>query len=183
MDNQQVTPENLAWLAGIWDGEGTFTITKQEQDGAKKHYSGQATLTNTSDSIIAEIVRLFDLMGINFHLFKEEMRKLKHKQAYHFTVRNPDSIILLIRSTERYLISKRPQAVILKRFIDLRKSVTRTSVNQDPKTGQFMGRKFYGFSEKELNCFEQIRELNAFGKDYGGTSETLRKELHNAIIE
>ena len=28
IDNPQVTEKNLAWLGGIWDGEGSISITK-----------------------------------------------------------------------------------------------------------------------------------------------------------
>ena len=55
MDNPQVTLTELAWLAGIWDGEGTFGIYRYRQTSQGTwSYCGRLTLSNTSIEMIAE---------------------------------------------------------------------------------------------------------------------------------
>jgi hypothetical protein len=45
MDNQQVTQTDLAWLAGIWDGEGHFSIRRTMLSSKTPQYSPRLGIT------------------------------------------------------------------------------------------------------------------------------------------
>jgi len=159
IDNQQATSHQLAWLAGIWDGEGTFSIYEQ----SKKHLVGRITLSNTDDLMINEIIKILDLYNINGHLWKEtKSRKPTHKKAYHLTINklkdvNKATVLML-----PYLISKKARAELLLRFVNSRMNYKK-EVIRDDKTGQIKGMKEQGYSNEEKSLHEQIKELNKVG--------------------
>lgn len=169
MANQQVTTHQLAWLAGIWDGEGTFSIFCDTNN----RYIGRITLSNTDVSMINEIVKIFDASNVKGHIWQElTSRKPNHKKAYHITVNKIDNVMTITKLMLPYLISKKPRAELLLRFLESR-SKYKAKANRDPKTGRVLGVITQGYSEEEKSFFDQMRELNQVGIKVG-TSETTR---------
>lgn len=54
MDNKQATPIDLAYLAGLMDGEGCIMITKSKISN-KPVYNCQVKITNTDVNLIEKI--------------------------------------------------------------------------------------------------------------------------------
>jgi hypothetical protein len=164
--NQQATQEQLAWLAGIWDGEGTFTISCSRRANGKVSYAPQITLTNSCPLMINEIGKIVDYYGITSHLWLEDLRTMKHKRCYHITMRKHEGLKKFMELVIPYLISKKAQAEILYRFVlkrmEYKRSVGRSS------NGRLTGVKEQGYSEEEISLHNQIKKLNAKGcpRDY-----------------
>lgn len=170
MINQQVTTHHFAWLAGIWDGEGTFTIVFD----TNQRYVPRITLSNTDPAMINEILRICDSVGVTGHLWQETtVRKANHKKAYHITINKMEHAKNLSEKMLPYLISKRPRAELLIRFINSRLKYKRET-DRDPKTGRLLGVKKQGYSGEEKSFYEQMKVLNQVGVKVG-TSETLRQ--------
>lgn len=176
MGNQQTTSHQLAWLAGIWDGEGTFQIY---QNG-KHFFIGRLTLTNSSPEMIDEISKILDAHDIGAHLWLEELRTNKHKRCYHLTVNKLSSVK---RGTELmlpYLIAKKAHANILLRFVDSRLKYKRIA-NRNPTTGKIAGVQAQGYSDEEKSLCAQLQLLNRAGIKEG-VSETTRQTHEDGMI-
>lgn len=174
--DQQVTSHQLAWLSGIWDGEGSFQINSHIIKNGE-YYNARLTLTNSSVEMIAEIVSILDNCGVKAHLFKEQMRKKKHRQCYHLTVNKISSVKKTTELMLPYLIAKKAHAKLLLRFVGLREKY-RQSIIQDPATGRVIGIKKQGYSSEEKSLCEQLHQLNGGLERKGikeGTSETTRR--------
>lgn len=156
--NQQATSHQLAWLAGIWDGEGTFSIYY-----SNNHYVGRLTLTNTSDSMINEIVKILDKSNIKGHLWYEEPRTNKHKACWHVTINKLNNVKTAIELMMPYLVNKKPNAEILLRFVLSRLKYQRKPI-KDEKTGRIIGMSGNSYTEEEKTFYEQIRRLNKTGQ-------------------
>jgi len=167
-DNQQVTPEQIAWLAGIWDGEGTFVVSPLKNG---KYYSAAASVVNTSPEMIRRITQILDGLEITGHLYLEKMRTKKHKRCYHITIRNYKILKKFIILLLPYLVAKKKQAEILLKYIESRMGY-KPIVLQDT-LGRVMGMKSQGYSAQEIGYYKQLKKLNAFGISRG-TSETIR---------
>ena len=138
-DNPQVklfmktNNEELAWLAGAWDSEGSISIFPFIE---KYHYKGNgikketkspfrkliATLTivNTEQSFIAEVIRILDKNGISMHLTERNGVKKTHSKCWNVNCRRMDMIKKFIELLSPYLISKKPQADLVLRFVNSR---------------------------------------------------------------
>lgn len=168
MVNQQATSHQIAWLSGIWDGEGTFGIYP-----SGKRYVGRLTLSNTCPIMINEIVKVLDSYSIVGHLWLETTsRKPNHKKAYHLTFNKLEHVKIACELMLPYLISKKARAEILLRFVKSRLNY-KAVAERDPKTGRVLGIKEQGYLEEEKTLYSQLKELNQTGiKD--GASETTR---------
>jgi hypothetical protein len=167
MDNQQTTSEQLAWLAGIMDGEGSFIISFVQP----KYYSAAVSLTNSSPEMINCVAKILDDLEVSGHIYYESLRTKKHKRCYHLTIRNNVKIEKLTTILLPYLVAKKAQAELLLRFVQSRLKYHRI-VSQD-KLGRLTGVKRQGYSEEEVKICEQLKRLNAFGV-HDGVSETTR---------
>jgi len=170
--DQQVTSHQLAWLAGIWDGEGTFTISFLQKGKGKFFLSSQITLTNSCPLMINEISKIIDYYKIGAHLWLENLRTKKHKQCYHLTIRKQECIKKFIELVLPYLITKKSRAEILYRFVCKRMKYKRKVIQGS--NGQLKGVKPQSYSDEEMSLYEQIKKLNSKGYKEG-TSTTVRQ--------
>lgn len=83
MDNQQATPTEpeIAWLAGILEGEGTLTMAPQHtgKTGDDRYLKIAVCINiyNTDAGIIGKAVEVIEKMGINPHLKEREQKPLQ----------------------------------------------------------------------------------------------------------
>ena len=169
MDNQQVTTHQLAWLAGIWDGEGSFCIVYDSNE----RYVPRITLSNTDVVMINEIIKIFDKSNIHGNLWQETTsRKQNHKKAYHITINKMNDVKVITELMLPYLISKKPRAELLIRFVNSRLKY-KAKAKRDPETGKVRGIEKQGYTEEEKSLYQQMKELNQVGIKVG-TSETAR---------
>ena len=176
MGNQQVTPTRIAWLSGIWDGEGTFGIYRSRRANNKWSYCGRLTLSNTSEEMIQEIMDIFREVGIVANIWRNPRpRKINHKKEVHITVNRSSSVKTGCELMLPYLIAKQTRAKILLEFIKIRSTYKR-KVNRDPKTGRLLGVIERGY-EDTMFLYEEMKRLNQVGVIVVGTSETTRQDL------
>jgi hypothetical protein len=175
MGNQQVTFITLAWLAGIWDGEGTIGIYRYARiKNGKWSYCGRLTLSNTSILMIDEIVRIMNLLDIKVDIWREKKsRKINHKKAIHLTVNRIESVKKVCELLIPYLIVKKDRAELLVKFLNSRLSYKR-EVKRDPKTGHILGVIEQGYPQEDIKMWEEMRKLNQVGLVIDGSSETTR---------
>lgn len=153
--NQQVKPEELAWLAGFWDGEGSITVFQTKRRNKTDKYNASLVLTNTDEHVILHTIKLLDRFGINLHLFKRVSNTEKHKDSYQLTTRNMVTIKKILTLLLPYLVCKKAQAELTLRYIDSRLKNLK---------GQY--------KEEEIDIYKEIKKLNLNGK----SSEAIRQD-------
>ena len=82
------SPEELAWLAGILDGEGSICLYKQSAGG---YLISNIQITNSDDAILAEVERILQALSIlyricNAHSAKVYREKPNLKPCYHIVL-------------------------------------------------------------------------------------------------
>lgn len=164
-ENQQVTEKRLAWLGGIWDGEGTFSIVKQNKKRGIV-LQAKATMENTDVAIVAETCKILDELDIKCYLWFRERKTDRHKDAYVINICRYDQLDKFCRIILPYLIAKDSRAEIVARFVKSRL----TTMAKHGKDHNEMGH-----SEIEKTLCEQLSVLNKFGKS--DTSTTLREKF------
>jgi len=140
-----------AWLAGIIDGEGCFTIYRRScRSGGKGNshiWSTQAnvTITNSCASLLDECRALLDGLKVKYTYI--EPRNSTKRPLRRISVRNYGSLILLLDTIDPYLVGKRAQAALLREF------VTRA-----------MARKGFQATEERIGYCARMSALNKFGE-------------------
>lgn len=105
---------DLAWLAGIWDGEGSIALfTHKEKNGSIK-ICPTVCVVNTDISIINKVRKILEELGCNFVLQETQPKNSRHSIKWTLTTRNQKYIILFLEAVIPYLYSiKRQKAEIL----------------------------------------------------------------------
>lgn len=161
MGNQQVRPDELAWLAGIIDGEGTINIVKKpdrkRKDGTRRYnYWTLLQLSNTNEILIMKVIEIMKKLGTNPYIW-EKAETEKWKKSYQLSLQRMTKVKKILDQIKPYLIAKKPQAEIVLNFINSRLS----------KFQKGRGR-YNPYTEEEIKWIEEIKKLNHRGnlRDY-----------------
>ena len=105
---------DLAWLAGIWDGEGSIALfTHKEKNGSIK-ICPTVCVVNTDISIINKVRKIIEELGCNFILQEVQPKNSRHSIKWTLTTRNQKYIVLFLEAIIPYLHSiKKQKAEIL----------------------------------------------------------------------
>lgn len=148
MDNQQRKVEELAWLAGFFDGEGSIHFRKttgQRLKGMKLEYQyPNMRICGTHEGtleVIGEILRQNDLP---FHVSRRFPTSDKHAPSWDIECKGMKRCKRWLETLLPYLKTKYEQAVLMLEFIDLRLSDI-----------DYSGR---GYSDREQEIIEQLRK-------------------------
>jgi hypothetical protein len=150
-----MTNEKLAWLAGLWDGEGTITVFLTHREKGQEKYNASLILTNTDEKIISEATKILDELELRMHLFKRKPEKKEWKSAYQLTTRKLEVVKKFCEIFIPYLIGKKAQAELTLRFVNSR-----------------LKGKCNNYSEEEKTLCQQLKLLNRRG--YYESSTTIR---------
>ncbi len=83
MDDQQATPTEaeIAWLAGIMEGEGSLTMAPQHTGKAKDDrylkIAVHIVIYNTDAGIICKVIEIMEKLGISPHLMERQQKTLQ----------------------------------------------------------------------------------------------------------
>jgi len=105
---------DLAWLGGIWDGEGSIALfTHTERTGNKK-ICPCVSMCNTDIAIINKTRKLLEDIGCSFSLQELQPKNSRHKVRWDLITRNQKYIILFLEAVKPYIFSiKKEKAEIL----------------------------------------------------------------------
>jgi len=156
-----MTNEKLAWLAGLWDGEGTITVYHSLRRKGTSRYHPGLVLANCDENIISEAVKILDEIGVKMFLTKVKMKSERHKDAFLLTTRKLSPVKKLCETLLPYLIGKKAQAELTLRFVNSRLA-----------TFERLGRWNQGseYTEEEVSLCEQLKKLNKRGKSESSTA-------------
>ncbi len=174
MDNQQATLN--AYIAGIWDGEGTFCLSERNHS-----IKAQITEANTDIEITRKIIEFLKVNDINYHLQTLDRKKTGRKIQYQVAITTHHGRIKFCELLEQYLTKNKEYAEVLKNFCKYmlncytkwKESGGNGGVYQrknNPYKFLRTPKKFIKFEEQKhfLDEYEKLRE----------SSETLSRTIH-----
>ena len=108
----------LAWLAGIIDGEGCLTLfhrTNKSSSGQTiTSVSANLTITNSSYALVNECRRILDGLGVKYSYLTP--RNSAARPIRRLQVKNYASLMTLLEAIEPYSVGKREQVLLMKDF-------------------------------------------------------------------
>lgn len=153
--NTQVTEVDIAYLAGLWDGEGHIGVTFHQRQSGKMEYRAVAGIVNGNTHIIARAVEILDGLEISARIEPRGKKKAFHTQTYNVIVNKHHALKKLAETLIPYLHGKRAVAKLVLRFVNSRLR---------------HGKKTADYTDEEISLGEQLKRLNR-----RGTSEAIRE--------
>ena len=109
-----------AWLAGLWDGEGSITVFRHTEKNGTRKLCPTMLVVNTDINIISEAKRLLDEIGTSYHIFERRTSNPRHKNAFQLSTRNTAYIKLTLETLLPYLVGKKKQAELTLQYVNKR---------------------------------------------------------------
>jgi hypothetical protein len=111
---------DLAWLAGIIDGEGCFTIYGVTRiDAGTPSPSANITITNSNCLLLARCKEILDALNIKYLYNDPKNGHQQGRKVMRIRVKNYSSIQRLIEIILPFLVGKADQAKIMLEFVSL----------------------------------------------------------------
>lgn len=164
MANQQET--DIAWLAGIFDGEGSITVT---YNGRTKHPEMNArktamTIANSDERIILRSVNILESIGIHPYIGCLEPASHQRLKRWRVAIAKRSDIQKLTELLIPQLTAKKEQAILLNRYVSSR-------IDREERNGARLTRQ--PISSDETSWGDQIIDFN---DPLSGPSQTARKD-------
>lgn len=111
---------DLAWLAGIVDGEGNIMISDKIASNGKRYFMPKVRISNTDIRMIKKISEIYTELNIVFFytINKRKRYNDRWKDQLHIEVASQGSVKKLLRAVLDYLVNKRDMARIILQMID-----------------------------------------------------------------
>ncbi len=171
MDNQQATQTELAWLAGMLEGDGYINIAfNRVGRKLKRAYALTAIeFMNTDKAIIENVVSIAKKVGINLYVKQAEQKShlARRKILYRASTHRMKSAKPLLEAMRPYLVGEKSQ----------RADYMLAFINSRQKT--LAGNRHSGwnnlvkYTPEEIELVVKCKHLVAPWK----SSETIRAEL------
>lgn len=126
--SREVNKEEIAWMAGIWDGEGCLraVIQKNRKNGNPTLHV-EAFVKNTDVLMIRKISNVLYKASIKFCFFLQKAYRdntgTSHKKIVVIKVSGKGNVWKLLTLMFPYLITKRHQASLMLELIEYRDSL------------------------------------------------------------
>lgn len=163
MGNQQATGNlELAWLGGIMDGEGCFSLSKRMRKGKLTNYNTNIIVSNSDPRIIERAHLILEDNGIGHYVnwktpgdVEHEVDGRKFKRSRQMGEVRVFGLMRCKKFCEAiipYVFSKQDQAKALLEFIELR-------LGKGPHYGAIAGRKDTSYGDEEHALYMRLKEL------------------------
>ena len=103
---RRVQKSDIAWLAGIIDGEGSIILHTLPQRG---YHLCRLTITNTDEGILSEVRRIFTEWLIFFTFKQIPLGKLGRIPCFRFEVNRRNELLFIFERILPYLKSVKKQ--------------------------------------------------------------------------
>src|SRR5437870_2001380 len=102
-----VSEVDLAWLAGIVDGEGCLTIFRRTNKSSNGNRivspAASATITNSNLSLMVKCRNILDFLEVKYQYINP--RNSNKRPLRRIQIKNHDSLRVLIRQIKPFLIA------------------------------------------------------------------------------
>jgi hypothetical protein len=168
----------LAWLAGFVDGEGTITLCRINECKTKSrttHIRPIFQVVNTNYASLQECQTILESITgrcPTIHSKSFSGTRLAHwKDSYQIQIVKQQDVKKICQTLIPYLITKKLQAELLVKFVEIRETIVRTGCRgikggQNRPTG-----------ERENALWLACKQLNRDSSNETLSVETIRQEL------
>ncbi|MDT4895976.1 MAG: hypothetical protein QOH25_1053 [Acidobacteriota bacterium] len=116
----QVHDIDLAWLAGVIDGEGCFSIFNNNRiDAENPSISASLTITNSNCLLLNRCREILDALDIKYYYHDPKNGHQRGRRVMRIKVKNYSSLQHLIGLMLPFFIGKADQAKIMLEFVSL----------------------------------------------------------------
>lgn len=123
-----VTEVELAWLAGIIDGEGSIQLDAGMRKNGRRSCTPRLTIGNTSKAMMLEVRRLFEALEVHGH----EGIAARTRRPMGIAVLQGNSAVAIVKAVRPYLVAKAEQADVLLEYVLWRASYPRNLGGRRP---------------------------------------------------
>jgi len=151
----------IAWLAGLWDGEGSIGIS-----GTKDRMAANAQMCMTCERTIKTAIDTMKELGIRAIGYTyQERDTVKHRDACYIRVNRMNDIRILASEMVKYSVTKLEHWKIISEFVTSRLEHARLDDGGRVITGGVTVGKtsWKPYTERERNLQIRISEINARG--------------------
>ena len=118
--NMAVRDIDLAWLAGVIDGEGCFSIYGVKgKDVDNPSPAAYLSITNSNDLLLQRCRQIFDELNIKYLYHDPKNGHQQGRKVMRIRVKNYSSLRRLIELILPFLIGKADQANVMLEFVTL----------------------------------------------------------------
>jgi hypothetical protein len=156
----KLSKQQLGYLAGIMDGEGTITFSyHKNRMSMPSAVTYVCVVANSNPLIIKGVTSLLGLIPVKYAVYTQR-HKRSVKESYLVQIRGMESAKLYIKMIRPYLIGKKQQADLLMEYLKRRKPHI----------------KVKSMTERDWQIIETVRHMN---RNYGTSfpAETTRESL------
>lgn len=155
--NQQ---ETLAYLGGLFDGEGTFGINRINPTKSKGiKYRANIALSNTDAALINALTDLLDEEGLRYHIATRQGRLKHHLTQYTVSIIHLESQSLFLELIIPCLRGvKKDEARLCQRFVKSRLRRNQKEPERHPD-GTFVKNGKAPFTRFDRKLHQEMRKL------------------------
>jgi hypothetical protein len=179
MGNQQET--DIAWLAGVFDGEGTLSLGKNNGTKHPDWNARKITLVvpNSDERLILRAVEIFERMGITPYITCGEPNAHQNLDRWRVCVTQREDVRKVVIALIPYLTAKREQAILMRRYVEsrLKREFILNQKQPDGKRHKLTRRPI---SEAETKLADRLLTYN---DPLSGPSQTIRKAARETLID
>jgi len=143
-NQQERLQEDLHWLAGMWEAEGWFSMQRGFRSKDRYSLVLNCGLANTDMEIIDMVTKILSDNAIAYWIGKPRKNGLGKKFKRDIVIQGLKRVDRFLSILLPYLRTKRQKALLLKEFIEYRKTVP-------PK---------YPYGDFESSIYLSLRDLN-----------------------
>jgi LAGLIDADG-like domain len=132
---------DVAWLAGIIDGEGCLTSKRNSQRGL----SCVITIESVSEAMVQKVLQILRDCGIAFCTEAPLMRERSTRPSYRVRVQRKEAAFALCNLVLPYSVVKRPELLLIQQFLAKASPVT-----------------YYRATDEDLQIPSRLKELKRF---------------------
>lgn len=112
-NSQEKTLQDICWLAGAFDADGTITIRDAKARTPHPYFD----LSNSDDVFIEKTVRVLKSLGVNPYIREQKLNK-KWKTVYRVSLTRQAQVKQILEILLPYLTAKRARASLVIDYIN-----------------------------------------------------------------
>ena len=115
--------DELSWLGGIWDGEGTIAIYKRSS-----YFVPAASVCNTNEVLINKVKEILDLYDIPYYVeYNTRTNRANSRPCWAIKMEGRPRVTKFLHLIHPYLVSKQGQADLVLSWCEAKKRRTALS--------------------------------------------------------
>lgn len=164
MDNQQERPLiiDLAWLAGMWEADGSFSLCRNQNKGKYIQYEPLMQFVNTDILLAQKVMEILKNIQVGYYQLSRIQTGLGTKLKHEIRIAG----IMRCSTFLRYILpymqgQKRKRAELIKAFLDYRLSIPKNSRYGDKEHRLYSDYERYNESISESSTTNMLNTLTS----------------------